>query len=90
MSNQYTWFKDAKGNQVNVSIHPRHWYRSSVPGYTSRGEKVNTCAKRNDQRKGTLAKREAVRSARRTAMAATMGQPSKAESFRVPGSLRGW
>lgn len=75
-------------NKIDYSIHPRNDYLRDKNA--KRGSKVNTCAPRNDTRKGTLAFREKARSARRTAMAATMSNPSKATAFKVPGSMRGW
>ncbi len=78
----------ASKEKINYSIHPRAYHL--VDKSFNKGTKTNTCAPRNDARKGTLAKREAVRSARRTAMAATMADVRKAPAFKVPGSMRGW
>lgn len=83
-------FRDGRGNQMSVGIHPRNWYQAKVPGYTSRGTKKNTSAPRNDKRKGTLAFREKVRGNRRNAMSATMKASKNPSAFKVPGSLRGW
>ncbi len=74
--------------KINYSIHPRNHYM--VDKSIKRGEKVNTCAPRNDSRKGTLAFREKNRNARRNDMARIMSQPKNATSYRVPGSMRGW
>lgn len=70
---------------VSLSIHPRNHYL--VDKSAKKGEKVNTAKNRNPNRKGTLAKREAVYNARRNAMASLPA--TKAPAFRMPGSMKG-
>lgn len=75
-------------NRINYSIHPRNHYMvdKSIP----RGQKKDTCARRNDNRKGMLAYREKRLGARRSAMSVTMSQPKNATAYRTPGTMRGW
>ncbi len=72
--------------QVNYSIHPRNHYmvNKTIP----RGEKKNTCAPRNDARKGTLAFCEKRRLNARNSMEATMKRVKNPAAYTVPGSMR--
>ncbi len=74
--------------KTNYSIHPRNWYQ--VDKGFNKGVKQNTSKPRNDSRKGTLAFREAARSARRTAMSATIAASKTPQAYKVPGSMKGW
>ena len=75
-------------NRIDYSIHPRNDYMRDPKA--KKGEKTNTCAPRNDSRKGTLAFREKARGARRTAMTSTMANSKNPAAYTVPGSMRGW
>jgi hypothetical protein len=66
----------------NESIHPRVQFRDGV--------KKNTCAPRNPNRKGKLAKKQARLGARRVAHAETLRKlPSNVNpaSYKSPGSM---
>jgi hypothetical protein len=70
---------------TQYSIHPRNWREN-------RGaEKKNTCAPRNKQRKGKLAKRQARLSARRISHSMTLKtlpHTSNPAAFKTPGSMK--
>jgi hypothetical protein len=73
---------------VSKSIHPRNHYL--VDKSLKRGEKQNTCAARNDNRKGTLAFRQDRLGKRRVDMSGTMQRSKQPQAFKTPGSMRGW
>lgn len=64
------------------SIHPRNWS-------TGDGKTKNTCAPRNTNKKGKLAKKQTRLAARRLSHSATLkALPSNAAAaFKTPGSM---